>query len=128
MIGVGLVLTGFGAVFHLVAFYLETVAWTGPRARAVFGLTAEQAEQTRAFAFNQGFYNLFLAIGVAVGTVLIVAGQTVVGASVVVTCALIMAGAGMALIASDHRRMRAGLLQAVPPAVGAATVLIGLAR
>lgn len=128
MVVVGLVLTGFAALFHVYAFVLESLMWTTPRARAVFGTTPEQAEQTRQLALNQGFYNLFLAVGVVVGTVLIAAGQEAVGAAVVATSALVMVGAGLVLIASDRRKMRAGLLQAVPPAVGVVTLLIGLAR
>ena len=128
MIVIGLLLTGFGALFHIYAFVLESVQWTSARTRAVFKMTPEQAEYTRGLAFNQGFYNLFLAVGVVLGTILLVAGQRTVGASVVVTCALIMTGAGLVLIASDRRRLRVGMLQAVPPAVGAATLLIGLAQ
>lgn len=128
MVVVGLILTGFAALFHLYAFVLESVRWTAPATRAVFGLTTEQAEQMRVMAFNQGFYNLFLAIGVILGTIILAAGHTTIGTTSVVTCALVMTGAGLVLVASDRRRARVGLLQAVPPAVGAATLLIGLAR
>lgn len=127
MVVIGLVLTGFAAVFHVYAFVLESLVWTTPRARAVFGTTAEQAEQTRQLAFNQGFYNLFLAVGVAVGTVLIAAGHDAGGTAVVVTSALVMVGAGLVLALSDRRKARAGLLQAVPPAVGVVLLLVGYA-
>ncbi len=70
----GLILTGIAALLHVYIFWLESFAWTGA-ARGVFGTSREEAEATRELAFNQGFYNLFLAILVAVGTVLYVADQ-----------------------------------------------------
>ena len=39
--------------------------WTTPRTRAAFGMSAEQAEQTKVLAANQGLYNGFLAAGLA---------------------------------------------------------------
>ncbi len=45
-------------------FCLESVASTGRRARAVFRTTEAEARTTRTLAFNQGFYNPFLAAAV----------------------------------------------------------------
>lgn len=59
MIVAGLVLTGIGALIHVYIFVLESLLWTTERARATFGTDRAEAEQTRALAFNQGFYNLF---------------------------------------------------------------------
>lgn len=66
------------ALLHVFIFYLESFAWT-TRARKVFGTTELEAAQTKEMAFNQGFYNLFLAVialaGVAMdNTALVVAG------------------------------------------------------
>ncbi len=64
---VGLVLIGIAAAIHLYVFVLESLRWMRPATRATFGITSERdAETTRLLAFNQGFYNLFLAI-IAVG-------------------------------------------------------------
>ena len=38
------------------------------RTRAAFGTTAEEAETTKLLAFNQGFFNLFLAIVAAIAS------------------------------------------------------------
>lgn len=127
MIVVGVLLIAFAVVFHVYAFVLESVSWTTPRTRTIFGTTPQQAEQTRQLALNQGFYNLFLAVGAGVGIVLVLTGQRAVGAAVVTTCALVMTGAGLVLMAFDRRKVRIGMLQAAPPAVGVATLLIGLA-
>nr|WP_269779491.1 DUF1304 domain-containing protein [Propioniciclava soli] len=65
-----------------------------PAAQRTFGHTAQEAERTRFMAFNQGFYNLFLALlavgGVAVG----LAGATTVGLT------LVFAGVGSMLAAA----------------------------
>ena len=51
------------ALEHLYFLVLEMFLWTTPRTRAAFGMTAEQAEQTKVLAANQGLYNGFLAAG-----------------------------------------------------------------
>jgi putative membrane protein len=127
MIVVGLVLTGLAALFHIYVFYLESVAWTSPRGRAAFGMTAEEAQATKLLAFNQGFYNLFLALTIVVGTVLVAADTRAVGATLVIAGAAMMVGAGVVLISSDRSKARAGLLQAGPPALGIVALAIGLA-
>jgi len=62
MVIAGLVLAGLAALFHVYVFYLESLAWSNERTRAAFGTTVEDAVVTKPLAFNQGFYNLFLAI------------------------------------------------------------------
>ena len=46
-----------------------------PSTRATFGTTAQQAEATKQLAFNQGFYNLFLAIVTVIGIVIAACGD-----------------------------------------------------
>ena len=50
-----------------------------PRTGATFGTTADEAEITKLLAFNEGFYNLFLAIVSALGIVAICLGHNAVG-------------------------------------------------
>lgn len=50
-------------LLHIGFLVLEMFLWTGPKGRAVFRMTAEQAEATRVLAANQGLYNGFLAAG-----------------------------------------------------------------
>ncbi len=66
-----LVLAGLAAVLHIIIFEMESISWTGARARAAFGMDEHEAEATREMAFNQGFYNLFLAADVFVGIMLL---------------------------------------------------------
>ena len=61
MITAGMIFAGLAALVHVYIFVMESLRWTAPRTRATFGTTLEEAEVTKLFAFNQGFYNLFLA-------------------------------------------------------------------
>jgi putative membrane protein len=79
MIAAALVFAGLAALLHVYIFVLESFLWTAPRTRAVFGTTAEEAQTTKFLAFNQGFYNLFLAVVSAVGTAMAAAGRRSVG-------------------------------------------------
>jgi putative membrane protein len=63
MLGTAQVLIGVVALLHVYFMLLEMVLWTKPRGLATFGLTAEQAEQTKSLAANQGLYNGFLVAG-----------------------------------------------------------------
>jgi putative membrane protein len=101
------------------------MAWT-TRARAVFGTTAQEAEATLEMAFNQGFYNLFLAITVGLGIVLHAAGQHAVAATLVLTGAGSMMAASLVLLLSSPDKAGAAIKQGALPAVGVALLVVGL--
>ncbi len=127
MIITGLALAGIAALVHVFIFYLESIAWTGERARAVFGTgTAERAAATREIAFNQGFYNLFLAVAVFLGIVLHITGQPVVSSTLVFTGAGSMVAASLVLLLSSPDKASAALKQGVIPALGVIALAIGL--
>ena len=50
------------ALLHVYIWVLESFRWTHPATRRTFGTSESEAEITRPMAYNQGFYNLFLAI------------------------------------------------------------------
>jgi putative membrane protein len=62
-------LVAFVALEHVGFFILESVLWKKPVGRKIFRMNAEKAEQTAVLAFNQGFYNLFLAAGLLFGLI-----------------------------------------------------------
>lgn len=70
MVYAGLIFAGLAALLHVYIWVMESLTWTSARTRATFGITEEQAVATKELAFNQGFYNLFLAIVTAVGIIL----------------------------------------------------------
>ena len=61
------IFAGLAAVMHVMFFVFESVLFTRPDVYSRFQMTAEQAELVRVWALNQGFYNLFLAVGCFVG-------------------------------------------------------------
>ncbi|MEX3632326.1 DUF1304 domain-containing protein [Rothia sp. LK2492] len=126
MVIAGLVLAGLAALIHVYIFYMESIAWTGAKARATFGTTIEEAEATKSLAFNQGFYNLVLAIAVAVGIIFFASGATAVGATLVLTGAGSMAAAALVLFASSPDKRGAALKQGVLPLLGVIALIIGL--
>ncbi|MBU8743117.1 DUF1304 domain-containing protein [Micrococcus luteus] len=127
MILLGLVLAALAALVHVFIFWMESLAWTSERARRTFGTgTVQEAEATRELAFNQGFYNLFLAIAVVLGIALYAAGHHAVGATLVFTGAGSMAAAALVLILSSPDKRGAALKQGVVPAFGVASLAVGL--
>lgn len=125
MITLALIFAGLAALLHVYIFVLESLRWTAPRTRAVFGTTAEQAETTRELAFNQGFYNLFLAIIAGIGVVMVVAGHRAVGAALVFASVGSMLAAAVVLLASSPDKARAALIQGTLPLI--AVVLLAVA-
>ena len=122
----GLIFAGLAALIHVYIFVLESVQWTAPATRKTFGTSAEQAEATKEMAYNQGFYNLFLAIVTVIGIVLIAVDQTAAGAALVFAGAGSMVAAGLVLITSSPSKARAALIQLVPPAIGVVALIFGL--
>ncbi|TWS25324.1 DUF1304 domain-containing protein [Tsukamurella sputi] len=125
MILAGLVLAALAALVHCFIFYLESIAWTSARARAAFGTTEETAEVTRPLAFNQGFYNLFLAIAVFLGIVLF-SSQRAVGATLVLVGVGSMLAAALVLALSDRSKLRAAAIQGTAPLLAIIALVIGL--
>lgn len=127
MIILGLALAGLAALIHVYIFYLESLAWTSERARATFGTgTVAQADTQKALAFNQGFYNLFLAIAVFAGIVFVAVGELAIGATLVFTGAGSMVAASLVLLLSDPSKASAALKQGVIPALGVVALILGL--
>ncbi|MGW6004492.1 DUF1304 domain-containing protein [Oerskovia enterophila] len=126
MTATALVFAGLAAVIHVYIFVLESVSWTSPRTRATFGTTEQEAQATKELAFNQGFYNLFLAVITAIGIVVIAGGHTGVGAALVLSATGSMVLAGLVLIVSSPAKARAALVQLVPPAIAVVLLVIAL--
>ena len=122
----GLVLVGLAALLHVYIFWLESFAWTTPRGRATFGTTPTEAEAARELAYNQGFYNLFLALVAGAGVVLLAVGTTVVGATMAFVGAGSMVAAALVLGLSSPSKARAAASQGVLPLLGVIVLALGL--
>jgi putative membrane protein len=125
MLTAGLIFATLAALLHVYIFVMESLTWTSPRTRATFGTTAEEAETTKLLAFNQGFYNLFLAIVSAIGIVAICLGHSAVGAALVFAGVGSMLAAAAVLLASSPDKARAAITQGAFPLI--AVVLLALA-
>lgn len=123
---VGLVLAGVAALVHVYIFVLESLAWTSPRARATFGTSRESAATTKELAFNQGFYNLFLAVEAVAGIVVLALGWTAVGATLVFVGTGSMVAAGLVLLISSPSKARAAFVQLTPPLLAIVALTAGL--
>lgn len=124
MIAVGLVFTVLAALLHVYIFWMESLAWDGPQARKTFGVPDAEREATRAFAFNQGFYNLFLAAGPAAGLIAHYAGYAEVGRALVLYGCAFMVGCGIVLFVSNRKLWRSMIGQSGPPLVALIATLV----
>lgn len=115
MLVVALVFAGLAAALHVYIFAMESLWWTTPRVRATFGTSELDAHATRAMAFNQGFYNLFLAIVAGAGIVAFGLGSAAVGAALVVAGTGSMLAAAVVLILSDRTKASAAIKQGTLP-------------
>ena len=113
------------AAIHVLFFVLESVRFSQPETyRRFFVQTQADAELLRPIFFNQGFYNLFLAIGATAGVVALNTGHAEAGRALILLACGSMALAGIILLVTDRRFLRSGLLQAVPPLVAIAFVFV----
>lgn len=126
MITAGLVFAALAALLHVYIFVMESLTWTSPRTRATFGTTEAEAETTKLLAFNQGFYNLFLAVITGVGIIAVALGHKGIGASLVFAGVGSMAAAAVVLVASDRAKARAAATQGTFPAIAIVLLLLGL--
>jgi putative membrane protein len=110
-------------VIHVLFFCMESLWWTRPAVYRRFRSTEAQAHATRSLAFNQGFYNLFLAAGVFAGLALTETGYYRAGVILIRWNCLSMLAAAVVLATSSPGMLRGALIQGLPPLV----VVAGLA-
>jgi putative membrane protein len=125
----GSVFAVVAALLHVVIFALESVLWSRPSTYRRFGVrTSEDAEVLRPMAYNQGFYNVFLALGTALGLVLVATGAARdAGLGIVLFALASMVLAAVVLVTSNPRLWRAALLQGAAPALGVVLLVLALA-
>src|SRR5690606_19302793 len=107
------------ALVHVFIFALESVLWAKPSTWKKFGLRSQaDADLMESMAFNQGFYNLFLALGTFVGLLLLVWGNPIAGKWVMLVSLSSMVLASLVLLISNRKMWPAVLLQGVAPLLG----------
>ena len=121
-----LVFAALAALLHVYIFVMESLTWTTPRTRKAFGTSAQEAETTKLLAFNQGFYNLFLAIVTAVGIAAIAMGHKQIGAALVFAGVGSMLAAAVVLLASSPDKARAAVTQGTFPLIAVVLLVVAL--
>ena len=126
MLIAGMVFADLAAALHILIFYMESIAWEGPLARKTFGGTPEEARPHAFYAFNQGFYNLFLALQALIGVVVSALGHVAIGAALILagTGAMLVAAVVLALASAPHRS--AAAKQGVFPLLAVTCTIVAL--
>jgi putative membrane protein len=128
MLIVGLILAAASAAFHVFIFALESLKWTEPETRKIFGVASEaDAVTMKQLAFNQGFYNLFLALTALLGVGLTIMGAATVGVTLVFAGTGMMLAAALVLLLSDRTKLRAAAMQGTLPLLAVVATAIGVA-
>ncbi|GHJ44381.1 membrane protein [Catellatospora sp. TT07R-123] len=111
-------------LLHVLIFVMESVLFRRPAVHGRFRTRPADLDAVRPWALNQGFYNLFLALGALGGVAAVHAGQAATGAAVALFSCACMLGAALVLIATDRRMARAALTQGLLPALALAAALL----
>lgn len=126
MLVAALIVAALAALLHVYIFVMESVTWTSPRTRATFGMSADEAAATKELAFNQGFYNLFLAIVSAVGIAAVAMGHSGIGAALILAGVGSMLAAALVLLISSPDKARAAISQGLFPLIAVVLLVIHL--
>ncbi|MFP2895843.1 DUF1304 domain-containing protein [Corallococcus sp. 4LFB] len=113
------------ALIHVLFFVMESIVFTRPKVWKRFGLKSQaDADVMKGMAFNQGFYNLFLALGVLVGVVLVHTGAVASGVAAVVFGCACMGLAAVVLVSSNRHFLRASIIQGALPLLAIGLVVL----
>lgn len=124
-----MIFAGIAVAIHGYIFVLESLQWELPSTRRAFGISTDaEVTATKQLAFNQGFYNLFLAITTVVGMVIFALGSTTIGATLIFAGTGSMVAAGLVLLLSSPKLARAALLQLGAPALSIIFGTLALTR
>ena len=116
MLTIACVLAGLAALVHVYIFVIESLQFERPSTLRTFGIRAEEAVVMKPWAFNQGFYNLFLATGAVVGIALVGVGTNRdAGVALMVFTTASMLAAAAVLVTSDRRKLQAAVVQGLFP-------------
>jgi putative membrane protein len=127
MVTSGLIFAALAALLHVYIWVMESFLWTSPRTRAAFGTSEEEAQTTKLLAFNQGFYNLFLAMVTAVGVIAVCLDHTAVGSALIFAGAGSMVLAALVLLVSSPDKARAAITQGTFALLAVILLAFGLA-
>lgn len=127
MTSVALIFAGLAAALHVFIWTMESLTWKQPKTWKRFGLESQaDAETTAPLAFNQGFYNLFLAVGAGAGIKLIAFSDVhddVAWTLIIFSCGCMLA-ASLVLVSTGKEFVRAAVTQGLFPLIAVVTGVI----
>jgi putative membrane protein len=113
------VFIALAGLLHVYIFLMESVWWTRPAIWQRFGLASQaDAETTKPLAYNQGFYNLFLAVGALLGVILYFTGLEQAGAALILFSSASMFLAALVLTTTGPGKLKSALTQGTLPLIG----------
>lgn len=119
------VLMALAAVVHLGFFAMESMLWSSPGVWRRFGVASQRdADAVRPMAYNQGFYNLFLAIGAIVGLILFGVGMNAAGLALIYFTMASMLAAAVVLVTTGRGYLRPAIIQGTLPLIGIVLMLL----
>ncbi len=111
------------AIIHCLFFKLESIDFMKEKILKKFSLTTSEGSIVKIWAFNQGFYNLFLALGLFFSIYLLHGHQRESGKMLASFILLTIIGAGLVLFSSSPKKYPVAILQALPALLGFIAVI-----
>ncbi|MGV8978387.1 MAG: DUF1304 domain-containing protein [Cellulomonas sp.] len=115
MLIAAVVIAALAGLLHVWIFVMESVLFARPSIHSRFAVRTHDVPVVRPWAYNQGFYNLFLGAGALVGAVVAANGQRGVGLALVLASCGSMLLAAVVLVASQRTMARAAAMQGTLP-------------
>jgi putative membrane protein len=121
---IALIAAAIAAAIHVFFFVLESIRFRQPATWRRFNVESQRdADLLGPMAFNQGFYNLFLAVGASAGIGAVLMGSTEIGRTLVLFTCGSMALAGLVLVVTDRRLIGSAVIQSTAPVVAIVAAL-----
>jgi putative membrane protein len=125
---VALVLAGIAAALHVFIWTMESITWKQPATWKRFGLESQaDADTTASLAYNQGYYNLFLAVITIIGIVLVAGDHDEAGWALVLAACGSMVAASLVLVSTGAGYARAAATQGTVPALAVIFAILAIA-
>jgi putative membrane protein len=118
------ILASVAVLFHVLVFVMESLLFSRPEVRSLFGVREESVAGVRPWALNQGFYNLFLAAGPVLGLVAYHSGEVFAGRALVAYGCAFMVFCAVVLVLSNRRMWVGAVAQGGPPLLALGALLV----
>lgn len=109
---------GVAGVIHFGFFVMEAFLLQKKESYKILRVSEDVHRLLKPWILNQGYYNLFLSLGMFVGLSLVLKKQIIPAGVLTSFCGLFMIGAGVVLSFSSPELRKWAWLQWLPPILG----------